>query len=141
MSRFWSRVASIVVATTLLGCSGTTEPLDNHVDFGRTLWLARRPQAYSFEVAVVAFIPTPGYLRVQVSDGQAVDVRDSSGRVIPDPTLTLDIIWDQILRARATNDLNSLRFDERGVPVEVDIGHQADDSGIHYSVRNFAATR
>lgn len=141
MSRFWSRVASIAVATTLLGCSGTTEPSDNHVDYGRTLWLALRPQAYSFEVAVIAYIPTPGYLRVQVSDGQAVDVRDSSGRPLPDPSLTIDAIWDAILRARATNELNSVRFDKRGVPVEVDIGDMAIDSGIHYSVRNFAASR
>ena len=73
-------------------------------------------------MAVVAYIPTPGYLRVQVSDGQAVDVRDSSGRPIVSPALTIDTIWDDILRARATRDLNSVRFDERGVPIEVDIG-------------------
>jgi len=51
------------------------------------------------------------------------------------------VVWADILRARATHDLNSVRFDERGVPIEVDIGDQADDSGIHYSVRNFAARR
>jgi uncharacterized protein DUF6174 len=141
MNRFWSRIATIAVATTLLGCSGATEPLGNHAEFGRALWLARRPQAYSFDVAVTAFFSAPGYVRVRVSDGQAVDARDSSGQTVANFNLTIDDIWNNVEAARVRNEVNAIRFDERGVPVEADIGTWANDGGVHYSVRNFAASR
>ena len=142
MSRFWPRIASIVVATTLLGCSGTTEPLGNHVDFARALWLARRPRSYSFEVAVTSsWTSTAGYLRVEVSDGRVVAVRDPAGATLEDFSLTVDGIWDQLLAYRARGELNAARFDARGVPLETDMGPWPVDGGMHYSVRNFAASR
>ena len=141
MSRFWSRVASITVATTLLGCSGTTEPLGSHAEFGRALWLARHPRAYSYEVEITAFYSVPGYVRVQVSDGRAVDARDSSGQTVANFDLTIDDIWNDVEAARARNEVNAIRFDERGVPIDVDIGTWANDGGMHFSVRNFAASR
>jgi len=142
MSRFWPRAATITLAITLLGCSSTTEPLGNHVDFARALWLGRRPSAYTFEVATASsWLPRSGYYRVQVSNGQVVAARDSSGQAVADFGITVDGIWDELLEHRARGELNSARFDERGVPVEVDMGPWAVDGGVHYSVRNFAASR
>jgi len=142
MSRFWLRAASIAFFSTLLGCTGATEPLGTEVDFARNLWLAHRPRAYSFEVAPSSawFAPT-GYYRVTVSDGQVVSASDPSGKPLTDFTLTVDGIWDELLAARERNELNSVRFQSLGVPAEVDWGEWAVDGGVHYSVRNFARTR
>lgn len=141
MSRSWARVASIALAATVSSCSSATEPLGTHVDFERALWLGRHPRAYSFEVTVTAFLSRPGFVRVQVSDGQVVDARDSSGQPIADYALTVDGIWDALLAARTRNELNSAEFGPWGVPTEVDVGELANDSGAHYSVRNFAVIR
>jgi len=101
-----------------------------------------RPLAYTFEVATASsWLPRSGYYRVQVSNGQVVAARDSSGQAVADFGITVDGIWDELLEHRARGELNSARFDERGVPVEVDMGPWAVDGGVHYSVRNFAASR
>jgi len=125
----------------LLSCSRSTEPQrTTDVDAARVNWLARRPLAYHFEVQITAFYSMPGYFRVQVSDGRVVDARDPSGQPVADFSLTVDGIWDALLAARAKNELNSATFGQRGVPAEVDLGPWAIDGGMHYSVRNFAAT-
>ena len=100
MRRSWTRAAWITVAAALSSCSSPTQALGNHVDFERALWLGRHPRAYSFEVAVTAFLNRPGYVRVQVSDGRVVDARDSSGQPIVDYALTIDGLWDSLLLAR-----------------------------------------
>lgn len=124
-------------------CTGSTEPLGNQVDFNRNLWLANRPRAYSFEVAPSSawFAPT-GYYHVQVSDGRVLAASDPSGKPLTDFTITIDVIWDELLAARARNEpLNSVHFENLGVPAEVDWGEWAVDGGVHYSVRNFARSR
>jgi hypothetical protein len=141
MSRFWTRVVSIAMAATVLGCSSATEPHGTDVDFARAQWLGRHPRAYRFEVQITAFYSTPGYFRVQVSDGRVVDARDPSGQPVAGFAVTVDGIWDALLAARAKNELNSATFGQRGVPAEVDLGPWAIDGGMHYSVRNFAATQ
>jgi hypothetical protein len=141
MNRSWSRVAVIALSAVMWSCSSATEPLDTRVDFERTIWLGRHPPAYTFEVAITAFLSRPGYVHVQVSDGRVVDARDASGQPIADYMLTVDGIWDAILAARASNTLNSATFGPWGVPAEVDVGELANDSGAHYSVRNFVVSR
>ena len=143
MSRSWPGIASLAMATMLLSCSNATEPRGStDVDSARIIWLARQPRVYSFEVATESsWFPRSGYYRVQVSDGQVVAARDSSGQAVPDFTITVDGIWDELLAARASNELNSARFDLRGVPLEADMGPWAVDGGRRYSVRNFAASR
>ena len=143
MSRCWLRIASIAMTTVLLSCSSSTEPHGStDVDAARVLWLARQPRAYSFEVAMESsWFRRSGYYRVQVSDRQVVAARDSSGQAVADFTITVDGIWDELLAARANNELNSARFDLRGVPLETDMGAWPVDGGRHYSVRNFAVSR
>jgi hypothetical protein len=143
MRRLWPSVVSIATVITLLGCSGTTEPLGStDVDAARVHWLALRPQAYTFEVQPSSswFAPS-GYYRIQVSAGQVISARNPDGQVVTDFALTIDGIWDQLLAARASNELNSARFDARGVPLESDMGEWAVDGGRRYSVRNFAVSR
>jgi hypothetical protein len=52
-------------------------------------------------------------------------------------TLTVDTIWEMLLAARASGELNSAVFNQRGVPVEADMGPWPVDGGVRYSVRNF----
>lgn len=141
MGKPWPRIAAIGFATALLSCSGATEPRHVDVDLARTVWLTNHPRAYSFEVATAtSWFPKSGYYRVQVSDGQVVAARDSSGKVVDNFSLTVDGIWDQLLAARAKGELNSAFFNQRGVPVESDMGPWPVDGGVHYSVRNFTAS-
>jgi len=142
MSGRWARIAATAVAATLLSCSGATEPRHADVDLARSVWLANHPQAYSFEVATASsWFPKSGYFRVQVSNGQVVAASDSAGHAIANFTLTVDLIWDQLLAARARGELNSALFNQRGVPVESDMGPWPVDGGVHYSVRIFAGSR
>lgn len=141
MLRCWSLVAVIALSAVVSSCTSATEPVGARVDFERTLWLGRHPQAYAFDVAVTAFLSRQGYVHVQVSDGRVVDARDAAGQQIADYTLTIDGIWDAILAARASNSLNSATFGPWGVPAEVDVGELANDSGAHYSVRNFVTSK
>jgi len=143
MRRSLARVAWIAVAVALASCSSTTEPLGGtDVDAARSRWLALRPQSYTFEVEPSSswFAPA-GYYRVVVSSGEVVAARNPEGQAVADFTITVDRIWDELLAARAGNELNSARFDVRGVPIETDMGPWPVDGGRHYSVRNFAAIR
>ena len=133
-----NRVSAVLVAM-LLGCSAPTEvrPIHTDVDRARAAWLANRPSAYSFELSMTgSWYPRSGYYRVEVSNGQITSTTASAWT-----TPTIDEIWDQILAARAKGELNSASFDERGVPVESDMGPWPVDGGVSYSVRNFAERR
>lgn len=142
MRRGWGRIAAIAVATTVMSCSGATEPRYADVDVARRVWLANHPRAYSFEVATASsWFPKSGYYRVQVADGQVVAASDSTGKAVANFTVTVDGIWDALLAARTRGELNSAVFNLRGVPVETDFGPWPVDGGVHYSVRNFAAGR
>jgi hypothetical protein len=141
MSIRWLRTTTIgVVAAGLMSCSAATEP-HSDVDRARAAWLTGKPAAYSFEVeSHFSMFPKSGYYRVQVSNGQVVSAVNPDGEPVTDFRLTIDRIWDSVLAARSRGELNSALFDHRGVPVEVDMGPWPVDGGVHYSVRNFAAS-
>jgi len=143
MRRLWPRVVMLATTITLLGCSSATEPGGGtDVDTARARWLALRPSAYSFDVAPSSsWFPATGYYHVEVLAGQVVAARNPDGQAVGDFTITVDRIWNELLAARASNELNSTRFDLRGVPLETDMGPWPVDGGRHYSVRNFAVKR
>ena len=143
MTRRRMQLVGIVVASAaLLSCSDATGPRRANVDLARALWLGSHPSAYTFEVAFESsWFPKSDYYRVEVLDGEVVTARDATGLVVPNFTLTVESIWDQLLAARAKGELNSATFDGRGIPVECDMGPWPVDGGVHYWVRNFAKTR
>jgi hypothetical protein len=133
------RLSSALFVLLLLACSAgaPTGPRTTDVDISRSRWLANRPQSYTFEVEPSSSWSAPaGYYRIRVENGQVVETRDPKGAAT-DFWVTIDMIWDRILTARAKNELNSAEFDLRGVPVESDTGQWPVDGGVHYSVRNF----
>jgi hypothetical protein len=144
MGSNWGRATAIaIVSTAILGCSETTtEPRHTDVDLARSVWLTNHPQAYSFEVATASsWFPSAGYYRVHVSNGQVIEATDPTGKPVANFTLTVDTIWDYVLAARARGELNSAVFNQRGIPVESDMGPWEVDGGVRYSVRNFAESR
>jgi hypothetical protein len=142
MRRNFARMAAVVaVSLGLVTCSNSTAPRHANVDHARIIWLGNRPSSYSFEVAIRAQTGQSDYYQVQVANGQVVAAIDPADKAVANFTLTIDKIWDQVLAARAKDELHSALFDERGVPVESDMGPWELDGGVHYSVRNFAATR
>ena len=142
------RLGTMLLSLVLLGCSSgsaktLTGPLSTDVDAARSTWLAIRPPNYTFEVETSSSWSAPsGYYRVLVTNGQFAEARNSKGELsttFPSTKfpLTIDLIWDSILAARAKDQLNSAQFDAQGVPVESDMGPWPVDGGVHYSVRNF----
>lgn len=98
--------------------------------------------SYTFEVAMdFAMMPRSGYYTIRVVDRKVVEAYRPNGEPAPDLALTVDEIWDEILAAHASGDLNHVSFDGRGVPIEADIGDWALDAGHRYSVRNFVPSR
>jgi hypothetical protein len=144
MRRRWTCITALaVLSAAVLGCGGTTEPRHSDVDLARRTWLTSHPSSYGFEIAMSTswFPQGTGYWQVYVSDGRVGAVTDAAGQPVANYTTTLDTLWNRILGARAAGQLNSALFDQRGVPVESDIGEWASDGGVHYSVRNFAEGR
>jgi hypothetical protein len=102
------------------------------------VWLTSEITDYSFEVAIAtSWVPKSGYYSVNVVDKKVDIAIDASGKPVEDFTLTVDGIWDGLLAARAIGQLNSARFNSRGVPIETDWGPWPVDGGVHYSVRRF----
>jgi hypothetical protein len=124
-------VAAVLLAGATAACS---DPLAPHsdVDAARADWLATGIADYRFELRVVAFLGTDGYVAIRVEDNTVVAV---DGEIWHAPTI--EALWDDLLTARESGDLNYAVFDRRGVPVEFSVGSLADDSGVRYLVRRF----
>ena len=121
-------------------CQSTSEPRTTDVALAYSRWSAFHPASYSFDISVRAFVSSDGFSHVTVENGEVIDARQPSGEPIPSFTLTIDALWNEILAARQNGNLNSAVFTVAGVPLDVDIGDWALDSGVHYSIRNFSIT-
>ena len=135
--------AAVAILLFTAGCADpaalpeTEEPRHTNVDSARQIWLASRPSEYTFEVAITAMAPSQGYYSVHVADGVVIAATDATGRPIANFFLTLDTLWESLLDARARGELNSAYFNEKGVPVDVNMGRWENDSGWRASVRKF----
>jgi hypothetical protein len=133
--------AGILLAATQLGCSDPTAP-HSDVDRARRVWLASNVTDYTFEVATAtSWFPKSGYYHVSVAGRLVESATDPQGRPLATFTLTVDEIWDRLLAARESGELNSVLFNRQGVPIETDFGPWEVDGGVRYSVRNFVRAR
>ena len=138
------RLAAFLVAALLAGCSSTTDPTGprhRNIDLARGAWLAFHAPSYTFEVEMAGSWFPKSYYRVRVENGTVVSATNAMGASVANFTITIDTLWDRLLRARARGELNSALFDFAGVPVEADMGPWAYDGGEHYSVRGFTIAR
>jgi hypothetical protein len=137
------RLALAVALGLAAGCilPMESELLLDDVATAHQRWVAANPQDYTFELRLLCFCVYRGPIQVTVVNGSAVAATDSTGATVGGFTTTLGTLWDSILIAQANGRLAMAEFDQRGVPVEAEIGVMANDSGIHYSVRNFSRTR
>jgi hypothetical protein len=74
-------------------------------------------------------------------DRNVVTATDPDGKSIANYTLTIDEIWNQLLDARARGDLNSVTFNNRGVPILTDMGPWPVDGGVRHTIRSFVPDR
>ena len=132
-----------LVGLLLVGCASnsTTEPRTTDVNLAYSRWSASHPASYSFDVSIDAFASSNGFIHVTVANGQVVQARQPYGAPDPTFTLTIDTLWNEILAARQNGSLHSAEFSLSGVPLDVDMGDWALDSGVHYTIRNFSVTR
>src|SRR5688500_6319716 len=124
-------------ALALSGCANGLGP-DTHSDIDRARidWLRQRPASYSFELTARFSMTGSRTYDITVRDGVVVESINHAGtREFLD--LSIDRIWDTLLKARQDEEINSVKFDDRGVPLETDIGEWALDGGFSYAVRNF----
>lgn len=128
------------IAVFAAGCATPTESHTNDVDFAYAQWSGSHPSSYGFDLSIAAFAPT-ATTHITVANGQMTSALDRSGRLIQFPAFTIDTLWARILSARQAGTLNSAEFTISGVPTDVDIGEMANDSGVHYTIRNFAVVK
>ena len=73
-------------------------------------------------------------------DREVVEALDANGQPVQSQR-TLESVWRDILAAHENGEVNLVRFSNRGVPLEIDLGPWEVDGGRHYSVRNFSRQR
>ena len=142
------------VMLALAGCTSSTEPgfhgdlvfdpvLD--LDAAHARWTALNVRSYTFEVQTEpSMLQSPGFLRIDVTEGRVTRARlaDTGRAVEPFWALTIDELWTRLLSARARGEqMTQLRFSFEGIPIEAMVGSFANDSGVRYRVRSFAAHR
>jgi hypothetical protein len=121
------------------GCSDAAGPtaLTTDVDVARASWTANQPQFYRYELLMTGAWFTGHYL-VYVANDEVVDAVTLSGTTSAQLDVpTLDEIWDLILSARTSGDINSVEFNEGGIPVRTDLGPWELDGGVYFSVSRF----
>ena len=130
-----------LVLIPLAGCSSPTE-LHGDIAAARMDWMRMNARDYVFEVSIItSWTPRSGFYRVRVVNRQVTEAFEPDGSPAQGFTLTLDRIWDEILASQMNDEINSVSFDTRGVPIHTDLGPWASDGGRGYSVRRFARQR
>jgi hypothetical protein len=136
--RIRSLLAILALAGPALGCLWPTDPLHSDIDRAYAAWTRHRAPNYRFDVQITSFAGhSEGWHRVTVYDGQPVEVIDPSGQPLAEWHSTIDSIWEHVLSAQAQGEVNKAVFDNRGVPVELDVGSWVVDSGVRYAVRAY----
>jgi hypothetical protein len=126
-------------AAALQACGDLFGP-STHGDVARARadWLRNKPASYVFDVTTRSSWSLERSVRVTVQDDAVASaVELPSGTAVANWTLTVELIWTDILNAQEEGDVNSARFDERGIPLSVDLGPWPVDGGRSYAVTNF----
>lgn len=128
-----------VGALLLQACGGSDAfgPPHTDIDKAHADWLSNRSASYTFQVTIASsWFPASTY-GVRVENHMVVErIEIASGNRSTDGT-TIDDIWETILRARNRNEVNSVRFDRRGIPLLADVGPWPADGGVAYQVRDY----
>ena len=139
LPRIRSVAATLALASLATGCLWPTDPLHSDIDRAYAAWTRYRTPNYRFDVQIASFAGDgEGWHRVTVYDGKPVEVIDPSGQRLAEWHATIDSIWEHVLSARAHDEVNRALFDNRGVPIELDVGSWVLDSGVRYTVRAYA---
>lgn len=131
------RLLTVVVgAFAFLGCGDGVAPvLHSDIERARADWLASRPPSYLFEVTIDGMSGKHRH-RITVENHVVVSAVQLGGGSVQS-NLTIEEIWTYILRAAERNQVNSVLFDGRGIPVYTDVGVWALDSGVFYEITRF----
>lgn len=119
-----------------IACSDPVEP---HGDVAAAYvdWLRGNYSDYVFDISTAwSMTPRSPYYRVRVEGDSVVSATDENGDRSRSAA-TIDDVWRWILTAHEAGELNSARFDRRGVPLEVDMGDRARDGGGAVWIRSF----
>ena len=129
-----------MMALPLASCDNVTGP-EHDILAARMEWQRMNARDYSFEMATqFSMFPSSGYVRIRVVDREVVEALDANGQPVQSQR-TLESVWRDILAAHENGEVNLVRFSNRGVPLEIDLGPWEVDGGRHYSVRNFSRQR
>lgn len=132
-------LAAALLAAAVAACSDPSAPGHSDIPTARAAWLDAAIADYTFEIAVQnTALPLSGYIHVRVLDGSVASATDENGSPINDYDLTIEAMWQRILESHDSGQLKSVRFDRRGVPIEVDIAAGVSHGGYTWFVRNFA---
>ena len=125
-----------IAALTLLGasCQEVTGPSVNDVLAHRAKWAARGLTSYSFDYTLRAMIysvgcPTAAWrLEVQQNTVTAATCL-ATGQAVTAPSVTIDTLFDQALRARGTNGISAISYDAQlDFPTSIEFAGPPDAS-------------
>jgi hypothetical protein len=143
-------VGTLAAFVALSACRSSTSPElvpDPSLSFDAAYarWTAARPTDYTFEFDVAnAWVPSPGFSRVTVTDGRVVEVHQlQSGESMPVAAgFTIDQLWVRLIAARAAGEtLSELQYSREGIPIQAMVGSFASDGGVFYRLRAFEQNR
>lgn len=137
-------IRRILLLTLALGAcdlptdSSTPVPGDPLVQ--RQVWERQGIDDYRFTFGRDCFCTPLPLVRVEVRNGEIVDVREAeSGRLVEqarwDEIPTVDALFDRIVQAQAQDEYNEVSYHPAlGYPMRAVIGTLANDAGVAYSL-------
>ena len=132
-----------VLALALAACDSPTEsatPIPGDPAVQRQVWQQQGIDDYRYVLGRTCFCDPLPLLRIEVRDGEVVDVRDARtgeplGRIVYNQVVTVDGVFEQMAQAAARGEGVDAEFHPSlGYPVRVMIGELAMDAGVGYSI-------
>lgn len=138
------RIRPLVLLLALSACDSPTDP-GAALEVHRRIWERQGIDDYRYEFSRICNCAPRGFaVRVEVRDGQVVDVRDQeSGQTVPQEiraqVRTVDALFDRIIQAQAGGQATSVEYHPTmGYPTVAEIGTISNDAGTVYYVTELA---
>jgi hypothetical protein len=133
----------LLLALAVAACESPTEsatPVPGEPSVQQQVWQQQGIDDYRYVLGRTCFCQALPLARVEVRDGQVVDVRDARtgealSRQLWTQVLTVDGVFERMADAQAHGEAVNAEFHPTlGYPVRAMIGELAMDAGVGYSI-------
>ena len=136
------RRLGLIACLAIAACMEPTAPPHDDLARAREEWLAADISTYSFAIeGESSWAPNSGVYTVHVRNDAVILAVAPNGDAYPGFNFTIDSLWNRIMFARNTGNLNSASFFETGVPAEADMGYWPAQDGQRFRIHWFDPAR